>query len=322
MKLKVFGARGSIPAPSGKTIDGDFCTKEFGGNTTCYLIETDGEKKHIIDAGTGIRVLGLELMKQEHKEMNLYFTHTHWDHIHGFPFFTPSYIPNYEICIYGEAQISGDLIEALKRSDPLVGNRYLVSVEGVGIKDVLEQQQCSRNFPAPLSIMKGIGPFYDFIPGGIVYEDDFVKVEAARMNHPGGCISYKFTEKSSQQVFIISTDFEPDNASFDQEMSGWWKEADIVLADAQYEVDSKRNPFMKGWGHSDYITNIEFAKKSGLKNLILIHHEPRMDDTYLRELEQKAKNYLNSDGSIDSVNLAREGVTYTLDSNRKIKIID
>ena len=119
MKIHIYGARGSLPTPSGSTPFGEkIITEKYGGNTTCIYIQADDGTEHIIDAGTGIRALGLDLLKKKgfdgtnNKKLNLYITHTHWDHIQGLPFFTPAYIKGNKIAIYG---LSEELIADLER---------------------------------------------------------------------------------------------------------------------------------------------------------------------------------------------------------------
>lgn len=318
MQIMIFGARGSIPTPSCRTPMGKFTTEEFGGNTTCFLIETENDTRHIVDAGTGIRNLGQYLISQDDtvNNMHLYFTHTHWDHIQGFPFFAPAYNPNSNLSIYGEAKVAGGLIQTIDHSYAEKNNSNTFSVTGDSIQNTLRKQQEERNFPAPLGFMKGIKNFHNFLPGGIIFEDDIIRVETQAVNHPGGCVSYRFTEKSSDTKLVIATDFEPDRNIKDQQLIHWWQDADLVLADAQYEVDSEVNPFMTGWGHSDYVTDIQFAYQAKVKNLLLVHHEPKMDDKYHRSLERKAQRYAKKkeaeSGYLLDVSLAREGAIYTV----------
>jgi phosphoribosyl 1,2-cyclic phosphodiesterase len=309
MKLTAMGTRGSIPAPSRRYPE-EFMTLEFGGNTTCYVVETADKRKHVIDGGSGLREYGMAL-NGEGDVINLYFTHTHWDHIQGVPFFRAAYNPKYFIDVYGEAKVEGELVKAIMDSDAkrIADSLKVLQVEGNGIRDVLNVQQNFRNFPAPLSLLKGIRKFYDFIPGGRIYEDDCTVVETARINHPGGCVSYKFREKSGK-VVVIATDFEPDCGVEDEQLVSWLAGADVVVADAQYEAGSVVNPFIKGWGHSDFKSNVELTCRAGVKRLILTHHEPRMNDAYHASLEERAKGYALAHGI--NAELAREGATYEI----------
>jgi len=306
MKLKIAGCRGSLPSPSGRDISGvDFSTHEFGGNTTCYYLEADNGRRIILDAGSGIAGLGRYMLKNgtaKDAEIDLYITHTHWDHIQGFPFFTPAYIKGNKIDIYGEAQIKGDLIDTINKTDPSQVSKVL-QVNGVGVKDVLADQQKARNFPAPIQCMAGLRGFYDFIPGGLMRQENGLRVDTRRINHPGGCVSYKISEKG--KVLVVSTDFEPDENGKDDEIVDWWQGADVVIADGQYETGSKQNPFMKSWGHSDPFVNLELARRAKAKRIIMTHHDPKSDDNYLNELEVRVKQKASELGL--SAEFAREG---------------
>lgn len=251
-------------------------------------------------------------------EIDLFFTHTHWDHIQGFPFFVPAYIKGNKVDIYGEAKITSDLVDAVNGAD---GKQILraIHVNGVGVKDVLADQQKERNFPVPLNALKGLGVFYDFIPGGILREDDYLRIETKHVNHPGGCVSYKFTEKNlnrREKVTVICTDFEPAKGKDDSEIIDWWRDADLVYADAQYETGSERNPFMNGWGHSDPLIDLDFARKAGVKRLLLGHHDPKSDDLYLQDLEYRvnvdAIGYSPKKGKRVGIDFAREGNWYDI----------
>jgi len=301
MELQIYGSRGSIPTPATE----DFDTRKYGGNTTCYVVKGKDGTMHVIDAGTGIRVLGNKMMKEGFRgKANLYITHTHWDHIQGFPFFTPAYVKGNNINVYGEAKVTGDLVAALENHTE-IPRTFCVNGNG-GIRDVFAQQQAPRNFPAPLEFMGGLGQFIDFAPGGLIAKIGDMTVTTAKINHPGGCVSYKFQEDG--KTIVIATDFEPDANGEDDSLVNWMKGADIVLADGQYERDSKINPFIKTWGHSDYVTDVELCRRAGAKNLVLSHHEPKMDDGYHTDLETRAKALAGQYG-INAM-LAREGATY------------
>lgn len=313
MKITIAGCRGSLPSPSGKLPNGEtFSTINYGGNTTCFYLESRG-KRMIIDAGTGIAPFG-RLMSEEFGkgkgEVDLYVTHTHWDHIQGFPFFGPAYVPGNRVNIYGEAKVTVDLTKAVNSADPqqLSG---VFQINGVGIKDVLADQQKFRNFPAPLEYMEGMGGFYDFFPGAVLEEKNGLLIETSRVNHPGGCISYKFTENNSlpERTVVFATDFEPDHNSKDDELIRWWKGADLIICDAQCETGSAKNPFMKGWGHSDPFLDIEFARKAEVKKLLMTHHDPKSDDKYLADLEERVKKYA---GETVQVEFAKEGACFEI----------
>ncbi|MBI2668618.1 MBL fold metallo-hydrolase [Candidatus Woesearchaeota archaeon] len=335
MKIGIAGARGSIPTPTGKTLfNREISTAKYGGNTTCVYVMADDGTKHILDAGTGIRDLGVYLSTEGgfngHGEANLYFSHTHWDHIQGLPFFVPAYIPGNKITVFGEAKVKGihlgvrpSLESALAQHSDQPGNLPgLLSIEGDGLRRVLANQQNFRNFPAPLEALKGIENYVDFVAGATIYETATLKIDTCPLNHPGNSISYRFTEKKAdgrKKVLVFSTDFEPDADGADERVTAFWGDADMVLADGQYEPqnsDVKVNPFMVGWGHSDYRTDLCLAAKAGVKLLVLTHHEPKMGEAYHDQLEERAKQEAvrnaEKTGCKTDIELAKEGSWYTL----------
>lgn len=310
MEIKIAGCRGSLPSPSGKTLAGkDFKTEEFGGNTTCIYIESEKGEKIILDAGSGIMPLGKYLLdSKKGNEFDINITHTHWDHIQGFPFFIPAYIKGNKINIYGEAKVTGNLIKTIENTDPKEICR-VIQVNGCGMREVLARQQDPRNFPAPLEYMNGIENFYDFIPGGLVKHKNDLKIESQSLNHPGGCVSYKYIENG--KILVVSTDFEPDTDQIKEDIIKWWSNADIVIADGQYETGSSSNPFMKGYGHSDPFIDVDLAKQALVKKLIITHHDPKCDDTYLRDLEKRVMEYSKKKNG-PKIAFAREGRDYYL----------
>lgn len=268
---------------------------------------------------------------KQHKELNIYISHTHWDHIQGIPFFAPAYIPGNRITIFGEAKIKGvhvDTKESLERaihehSDQPGNILGLLKIEGDGLHTVLEKQQIFRNFPAPLEALKGITDYHDFIAGARIYQSHSMTIDTLALNHPGNSISYRFTEQKSdgqKKVFVFSTDFEPDDNGYDEKIIEFWEGSDVVLADAQYEPrdsEIKENPFMVTWGHSDYKTDLQMATLAGVKQLVLTHHEPKMGDLYHDGLEVRAKAQALRSAEelrkeIVSVELAKEGKWYNL----------
>lgn len=313
MKIAILGVRGSVPVPSGKTSGGkDIRTLAYGGNTTSIYIQGRDQSNHIVDMGTGARAFGIETMEAGHfpsgtRTANVYITHTHWDHIQALPFFGPAYSRDYELWVYGEEQGTkfsignGELPDRL--ADALTNRKYdlsspngqvspeiFVSV-GLSVRDVLSLQQRSRNFPAPLDAMVGIQNIYDFTSNKKVCSTGLMSVHSQKVNHPGGCVSYKFVElqdDKSDRKAVFTSDFEPGILSLDEALIKFWEGADVVIADAQYEPEGllgSKNKFVKGWGHSDYKTDIIFATRAGVKKLLLTHLEPKMNDDYYEELQ-------------------------------------
>ena len=341
MKVIIYGTRGSRPTPSTKKKS----TSMFGGNTTCIYIEADDGTKHIIDAGTGIAELSQTLSEQAELPAesqaepspfiaNLYFSHAHWDHIQGLPFFMQAYSPKNSINVYGEAKI--DIKAGSGAKDNLrIGNdlertlayhptpALLLSVKGSGIRQVLDFQQNPRNFPATLDLLTGINGYTDFLmdkaPGfiGTIYQTGTLQVDTMLVNHPGGCVAYRFMETKKDgklAELVVNTDFEP-NPATDKLMLNWWSNADLVIADCQYEPEGSpitKNKFMKGWGHSDFQSDIRLASAAEAKHILLTHHEPKMDDFYHLDLERRAQAHAKMHAPRVFAELAREQTVYEI----------
>jgi phosphoribosyl 1,2-cyclic phosphodiesterase len=255
MKLKFYGTRGSIP----------ICEQRFqkyGGNTTCVALcnETD---ILIFDAGTGIRNLGLDYFdNKEHSLTNiiLAFSHFHWDHIQGFPFFLPAYDPNREVTI-----------ATFGRKD-----QYF------DLKAIFENQMRKEFFPIPLQEM---GAKLNFIQEeNEIFEKDGIKIISSEHTHPGGAYSYRIETEGKVIVFI--TDIEHTNG-IDERVIKIAKDADILIHEAQYTPEELEDH--KGWGHSSWMQAIEVAKLANVKKLFITHHDPDHDDVFLDNIELECK---------------------------------
>lgn len=255
MKVKFYGTRGSIPV----------CSREFqdfGGNTSCMSVSIpDKNILSIIDAGTGIRNLGKELMSSENglpRDITIGFSHFHWDHIQGFPFFTPAYNPKVRLNI-------------------------LVLGTGWGsekLKKILVSQMGGEFFPIEMNEM---GARFNFLSLGtkVVQHSSGMSVRARLHNHPGG--AYSFRIERNGKVLVVVTDIEHGD-ELDPGTIELAKGADLLIHEAQYtsqELESR-----KGWGHSSYEQAIEVAKLAGAKKLIMTHHDPEHDDAFLLKMEK------------------------------------
>ncbi len=255
MIIKYYGVRGSIP------VSGKEYTK-YGGDTTCIVIK-EANTNIVIDAGSGIRLFGRDLIKQSgitgHK-INILFTHYHWDHILGFPFFTPAYIKGNEINLYGET-------------------KYNMSVQ-----DVLKKQQQFINFPVELSGMMSKINFYEIKENDEIHLGPF-KILTLKINHPGGTLAYRIETKNSSCV--VATDYEhfsvPDNKLIE-----FAKDTNILIYDSQFTPEEY--PKYISWGHSTYDEGIKVAQLANVKELHLCHHAPEHDDDFIdNNILKKAK---------------------------------
>jgi phosphoribosyl 1,2-cyclic phosphodiesterase len=292
MKLKFWGVRGSIPCPGS-------ATSTFGGNTSCIQV-LGGTEVVILDAGTGIRELGQQLVAQKKPlRIHLLLTHTHWDHIQGFPFFPPIYFPGNELFIYGPRALEKSLEEAL-----MFQMQYsYFPVRGVELAAKVKFTELGEEtFP--------VGDF---------------EVSTRSMNHPIRVLAYKFDHKGKTAIY--TGDNEPyydvlaDRAGpvdggihrrsefireCNQRVVDFCKGADLLVADSQYtdeEYETKR-----GWGHSSISHVLDLAREAAVKKLVLFHHEPTHDDKTLEKIEKDARARASKAHARHKVVMAREGM--------------
>jgi phosphoribosyl 1,2-cyclic phosphodiesterase len=257
MKVKFYGVRGSLPV----------CGKEYqryGGNTTCLLITREKANRIvIIDAGTGIRNLGKELMTKQYKQetINISFTHFHSDHIQGFPFFAPAYNNNQKIGIHA------------------MGKQRKIK----NIKEIFSTQMQTEYFPVRLEAM---GAQFDFLSLGDKATFYGAVVTAAPQHHkfPGG--SYGLRIEDESRVLVICTDIEHING-IDENIVKLAENADLLIHDGQYTDEEYKKYW--GWGHSTWRQAVEVATRAKVKRLIITHHDPDHDDNFLDLMEKECK---------------------------------
>lgn len=256
--VKLWGTRGSIPTPGPST-------QKYGGNTACVEIRTDSTL-FICDGGTGLRELGIDLMRRHPDGAivgHMLFSHPHWDHIQGFPFFEPAYRSENLFFIYGTFQGERHIFE-------LLSGQMRLEYFPVDFSELL-----ARLVPAELS------------PAGT--EIDGVTVRAFRQNHPGGSLAFSLVKDGVKIVY--ATDVELDDLLLDREASlrdpdkprefpPEWLEfvrgADLLVADGQYTDQEYLNRI--GWGHPRATTVVDLAAAAGVSRLLLTHHDPMQDD--------------------------------------------
>jgi len=269
--VQFWGVRGNVPTPGSKTV-------RYGGNTSCVEMRV-GEKRLIFDAGTGLRLLGLNLLKQMPVEAYMFFSHCHWDHIQGFPFFVPAFIPINRFHIYGA-----------------------IAPDGTTIKERLSDQMVHPNFPVPIQVMQSDLKFNDIIPGETIYLDD-VTIETAPLNHPSVATGYRVTWQGRTAVYCTDTEHYHDG--FDENVLHLARNADLLIYDATYTNEEYYHPQSPkiGWGHSTWEVGIEIAKKAGVKQIVMYQHDPSHDDKFLDRIAEKVES-LFPNGLV-----AREGMT-------------
>ncbi len=295
--VQFWGVRGSIATPGPSTL-------KCGGNTTCVEVRADGELI-VFDAGTGIRNLGRKLageFKSQPIEVTVLITHTHWDHIQGFPFFIPLYVPQNQIRIMGYE-----------------GSR-------IGLQSVLTSQMESPFFPVSMQQLPG------YLKVQELKEMEFnigkVKVTAAFMNHPGICVGYRLETSGGSIAFI------PDNEPHsrlrmapvtdstqshevlayaqkqDEKLIEFIRDCDVVIMDSQYDGVEYKSHI--GWGHTCVDDAVALAVIANVKKLFLFHHDPDHDDAKVESMEEWARELAAIHGSKLQVDAAREGVKVVL----------
>ena len=272
--IQFWGVRGSIASPGPETV-------RYGGNTPCVEMRVGGERL-IFDGGTGLRVLGQSLLSQMPVEAYMFFTHSHWDHIQGFPFFVPAFIKGNRFHIHGAP-----------------------APNGATIKQRLNDQMLHPNFPVPLQIMGADLQFYDIELRGNVQIGD-VTIENAPLNHPGDATGYRISWNGYAAAYITDTEHFPDR--LDENVLTLARNADVLIYDATYTEEEYSSPASSqvGWGHSTWQEAVKVARAANVKKLVIFHHDPLHNDDFLDRLgEQAAQEFPDT-------LMAREGLSIQL----------
>ncbi|MBN1256898.1 MAG: MBL fold metallo-hydrolase [Planctomycetes bacterium] len=277
MKVHFWGVRGSIPTPSKDTAI-------YGGNTSCVSVELDNGKIIIFDAGTGIREYGDLLMARGGPiTAAIFISHTHWDHIQGFPFFVPSYMKGNSLNIHGPAS----------------------AVHKMGIREIMEMQTRYEVFPVRIAELGSNLNYLDIADDS--FSVDGLDLTVCRLNHPVPCFAYKIRE--NDKTYVYGGDHEPYQniyridpqaaaemdedflAELDQnvaqqntQIAEFLRGADLVSWDSMYTREEYEEK--KGWGHSWYECNLELAATAEVKQMIFTHHAPSATDEILASREE------------------------------------
>ena len=257
--VRFWGVRGSIPCPGPETV-------RYGGNTPCVEMQVGGQRL-VFDGGTGLRVLGQAMLREMPVEAHLFFTHSHWDHIQGFPFFVPAFVKGNRFHIYGAP-----------------------APNGATIKQRLNDQMLHPNFPVPLQVMGADLQFHDIQVSETVQLGDVV-VENDRLHHPGEALGYRVSWNGCCVAYVTDTEHRP--SGLDEHVLRLARDADVLIYDATYtdeEYNSEASSKV-GWGHSTWQEAVKIARAANVRQLVIFHHDPLHNDTFLdgvsKELDQE-----------------------------------
>jgi phosphoribosyl 1,2-cyclic phosphodiesterase len=275
IRVKIWGCRGSIACPTPTHL-------KYGGNTTSLQIEVGGQT-FLLDCGTGIRNLGQQMVKNNDvMHCHLLLTHTHWDHINGFPFFAPAFDPNRKLVI-----MAGHLMD-----------------KG-GIKNIFEAQMEQPVFPIPLEAMQSKMEFVDFQAGeGLdIGISSKVKVSTAPLNHPNDATGYRFDYNGKSMCLITDTEHIPGEPN--ENILKLIEGADLVIYDSTYT--EKEFIIKVGWGHSTWEEGIKLCKMAGVKRLGIFHHDPEHDDVFMDQVAE------DSSRAWDGAFVIQEGMDFLVE---------
>lgn len=309
MVIHFWGVRGSVPTPlspqqlqskimavvqriTAKDIENQETRAKFisslpdwiydtvGGNTACVQIKT--EKTNIIlDAGSGLRVLGKT--KQHTDHYHLFFSHFHWDHIQGLPFFDGAYNPNAVFDVYSAVD---------------------------NAKEILQKQMYQPYYPVSFDAFTKNFNFHTTKPGTEIRINEF-KVNCCEMFHPGKSHSFSFETDGKKIVYATDVELRADELYDSPEHEAVFRDADCIILDAQYTVEEAYRK--QNWGHSAFCYAIDFAVHWNVKRIFLFHHEPTYDDKKLNTILESARWYAQYTNHTDiEIYMAREGLEVIL----------
>lgn len=284
MRAKIWGCRGSLAAPGPETV-------KYGGNTPCVEVDLDDGTLIVLDAGTGIRPLGVDLEKRKPKVIHLLLSHLHMDHLQGLGFFYPLRDPDIEMHVWGPTS-------------------SLLSLE-----QLIERYLSPPLFPIQLGDLASSVIYHDNPDGE--WEIGAARIMAQPVTHQGPTVGYRIRENGKTLVYI--PDHEPGRGVDLLSRSPEWisgfglaQQADVLLHDAQYTEEEYVERM--GWGHSSITHAVMFAKISGVQKLVLFHHDPLHSDRQLESLLDWARE-LWGDDTHPAPELAYEGMEIDLSSH-------
>ena len=287
MRVRFWGTRGSIPAAltapalrekvvnaliaaSGRELDTPekarafadtlpfAATSTFGGNSSCLELRDEGAGRVILDMGSGARAAAgdaLRDLKGKPGEFHVFQSHLHWDHIMGFPFFTPAYIPGHRIIIHGCHE---------------------------NLEHAFRRQQDQPSFPVGFGKMGATIEFRVLTPGE-TYEIAGYRVTAKLQAHGGDSYGYRFERNGKAIVYTTDSEHKLEDPAETESFIDFFRDADLVVFDAMYSLADAVS-VKEDWGHSSNVVGVELCQAAGARHLVLFHHEPAFDDATIERV--------------------------------------
>ena len=264
MIIRCWGSRGSIPVSGQEYL-------KYGGSTTCIEVRTKGDEIIIIDAGSGIRKLGNKLLSENRHEYNMIFTHSHWDHILGFPFFKPIYVAGTHLDMFGFPYLQESVREMVSRT------------------------MVHPNFPVDFTNVKSKISFHGACEGSFRLKS--VTVTPIYLSHPGQGMGYKFVE--DEKCFVFLTDNEltfkhPGGLDY-QDYLDFAYNADLLIHDSEFTEEEYKTT--KTWGHTVYTDALQLALEAGVRSFGLFHHNQERTDAALDGIIRHCKQIIGNNGT-------------------------
>jgi phosphoribosyl 1,2-cyclic phosphodiesterase len=260
MIIRCWGARGSIPVSGEEYL-------RHGGDTTCLEIRTRNDEIIVVDAGSGIRRLGNRLLAEKRNHYNMVFTHAHWDHLMGFPFFKPIYMEGTSISLFGcpFAQTS--------------------------VKQMIARIMVSPNFPVNFEDIKTTINYHESCD--TLFALNSINVTPIPLSHPNQGVGYKFSENGKNFVFLTDNELNykhPGGLDYDDYVA-FSHHADLLIHDAEYLAEEYQRT--KTWGHSVYKHALQLAIDAKVKKLGLFHHNQERSDAAVDGMVEDCRKIIN-----------------------------
>jgi phosphoribosyl 1,2-cyclic phosphodiesterase len=282
VSLRCWGTRGSIPTPGPETV-------RYGGNTTCFELRHAGSRL-IVDAGSGIRPLGLDIVEKGPDVIHIFLTHFHWDHIQGFPFFAPLYDEEDSIRVVGPKQ------------------------KDIDVQNLFAGQMGPIYFPVPFSVVAAEMQFEHLNDGG--YEIGGVSLEVLRVKHPSFVVAYRIRAAGRTICLIPDNELEGDmfdvGSDWERRIVDFVGDADVLVHDSMYTDEEYVR--RRGWGHSTFSQSVRLAEEGGVGKLLFFHHDPTRTDDDLDDIVARQRDEAAARGSSLAIEAAQEGVDMALES--------